>query len=655
MRGTDAPLLPFLAHSAAIAGFAALAVVWTYPLASHAWTHVLGADAGDNVTFVWNFWWMRAALERGRDFYQTTYLFAPLGADLTLHTNTALLAFVGATALVALPIVAALNVTVIGSVWLSAVSAYLLAWRVTRVRPAAVIAGLVYGGSPFMSAHLYGHFNLTTAWTLPLFAWAALNAIARGSTLASIAAGVLLGITAYVDYYFVVFEAALALALLLVEGRVWHVRVTLSPRWGGLPVAFAALVLADAVLIAAILATGGFTITVGGTRVSAHGTFNPLQALWILAAIALWLRWRPTVSAERQPSFDAEAARRATVRIATIAIVAAAPVIAHAVGLFVRGEYETQRYLWRNAPKGIDAATFVLGNPFHPLWGSLTQRVYDARDISAVESCGWLGIVPAMLLVWVVRQRGLAHLTRTWTALGGLFLLWSLGPHLMAFGVNTGLILPQVLLRYLPIVSNARIPGRAMIVVYLAVAVLCAIAVAELRSRARRRPLLPALAAAAIFADYVAAPFPLLELRPPAVYDTLRDRGEPGIVCELPLGIRDGFGESGNLDERVLFYQSIHQRPITGGFVARLPQRTRHAYESDPLLSALLRLSTPGTDGTAALPDAITSTQLLRRHGIRFIVLDKTAASAALVAYLRTLPLAPIADDAQRAVFIVRD
>ena len=212
-----------LRHIAAAIGFAALAVVWTYPLARHGSTHILGGGAGDNVAFLWNFWWMRAALEANLAFFRTDYLFVPTGVDLILHTHTALPAFVGATALGKLPVVAALNATVLFAIFLSAFGAYLLAWRITRSHSAAAVAGLIFGGSPFMSAHLNGHFNLTSAWTVPLFAFAISEALTRKSPRWSVAAGLVLGMTVYVDYYLFVYEAVLAACLLAIEAVEWSV------------------------------------------------------------------------------------------------------------------------------------------------------------------------------------------------------------------------------------------------------------------------------------------------------------------------------------------------------------------------------------------------------------------------------------------------
>src|SRR5712691_9656731 len=98
---------------------------------------------------------MRTALASGLTFFHTTYLFVPTGTDLTLHTHTALPAFLGAAVLGGLSVVAAQNLTILAALFLNGFCAYLLAWRVTRDHGAAMIGGIVFGGivfggSPYM-------------------------------------------------------------------------------------------------------------------------------------------------------------------------------------------------------------------------------------------------------------------------------------------------------------------------------------------------------------------------------------------------------------------------------------------------------------------------------------------------------------------------
>src|SRR5215213_1443956 len=137
-----------LSHVAAAFAMAALALAWSFPLAAVIPTHLAGGGFSDNANFLWNFWWMREALGSGERFFSTPYLFAPYGTDLTLHTHTALNAFAGATLFGGVSPLAALNSTILLSLFLNGFCAYLLAWRITRDTSAALIAGLVFGGSP---------------------------------------------------------------------------------------------------------------------------------------------------------------------------------------------------------------------------------------------------------------------------------------------------------------------------------------------------------------------------------------------------------------------------------------------------------------------------------------------------------------------------
>ena len=87
------------AHLPAVALFAVLSLAWSFPLVLHLGTHVPGGGAGDNVSFVWNLWWMRMALHQHLNPFYTTFIFHPVGVDLTQHTHTALSGVIAATLL----------------------------------------------------------------------------------------------------------------------------------------------------------------------------------------------------------------------------------------------------------------------------------------------------------------------------------------------------------------------------------------------------------------------------------------------------------------------------------------------------------------------------------------------------------------------------
>ena len=233
-----------------------------------------------------------------------------------------------------------------------------------------------------------------------------------------------------------------------------------------------------------------------------------------------------------------------------------------------------------------------------------------------------------------------------------MFLVWALGSHVHAAGHNTGLLMPEVLLRYVPIAANARMPGRAMVVVYLAVAVLAAMSI----PRFGRRPALvcSGLCGRWCSADFWIAPFPTVSIECPAIYRVLRDRPESGAVAELPLGLGDGFGAITPVDHRVLVCQTVHGRPLVGGVLARLSSTVLTNYRADPLIAAWLRLSGATADVVpeAALPDVTLAGQRMVTDDIAFVMLNRRTASPQLRDYVEhVMPVTRLAQDQERTLF----
>jgi len=637
--------------------FAVLAVAWSFPLVLHLRTHLAGQAVNDNALSLWNFWWMRMARASGADFFYTSYRFAPAGEDLTLYTHTALPAYVGATVLGRLPVVEALNVTVLLALALNGFFAYLLAWRIVRNRAAAIVAGIVFGSSPYLSAHLNGHFDLTGMWTIPLFALVFLRAI-EGSLVWAFAAGVVLAGTAYVAYYYMVYEAALVAVVFAIRGWEWsvHRRVSRVRRRWPLVLVAAAIVIAVGAIVA-VAVTGGFDVRLGPIRINSPDAFNPLQAFWILAAVAVWMRWPCSVDVRPRTNWPwRRAVLLATTMAAAFAIVAE-PLIWRGIRVVTTGQYVTQQYFWRSAPAGVDLLTLVLGNPFHAGWGGAEQRLYRSLGIDLFESIGWLGIVPVVLLVYAIRKKWADAGVREWIVIASVFFVWALGSHVHVAGWNTGLITPAAVVRWIPFVSNARMPGRAMVVVYLALGMLSAVAL-DAWPRAGRVPLLlPVLAAVLVSVDFLSAPFPIASMTCPRIYESIRESAAAGSVAELPMSVGDGLRANALFDQRFLVCQTlVHERPVVSGVNSRLPPKIIAAYRSDPLLAAWLRLSgeSPDRTGPAPLPPAGVAAERLRADGIAFIMLNRKTAPPELLDHTEhVLPLKMLARDDERTLYAV--
>lgn len=625
---------------------AALAAVllWTRPLAAHLTTHILGAP-GDNVTFLWDFWWLRYARAHGLDLLRTDVLFAPYGTDLSLHTLVALPAYLGATLLGWLPLVQAHNVVLLGVLALNGLACYWLLYDMTGDRAAAGCGALVFAGSPYLAAHLLGHFNLLCAATLPLIALSARRAGDHDRRW-TLALGALLGVTAYLDYYYTLFGVGLALWMLVVNGTTLHV----SRRQRRSPVAARVALVASlliAAAIAAIAITGGGQVTLAGRPVSLRGTFNLRQAFWLCAAAWIWFTWTPTCSIA---SLTTRARLVRTLALAgVVAGVCWAPLAVRLAQRWMAGDFPRERPAWLSGTAGVDLASLLLAHPFGALTGSGVQSLYERLSIDPIECSAWLGLVPLVLVVSALRRGRDADIW-PWAGLGALAFVWALGSHVRVLGVNTGMMLPFAVIRYLPGISGARIPGRAMAIVSLAAAALVALEIARRRASGWRGRHL-ALVAAALTLELVPATYPLTATAVPPAYAAIDTRA-PGSVLELPVGIRDGFGERGRLDPMAQWAQSVHERPLVGGFVARLPPSVTAAYAADPVLAPLLDLSAGRTRPDLDVAWARTVAPRLRALGIHWVVLRRDAPE--LVQALVQQPgFSRVAEGDARAVYLV--
>jgi hypothetical protein len=637
-------------HVLVLVAFAAMTTAWLWPFLASPASRIPG-DAGDNFLFVWNLWWVRHAVQARVWPLWCPAIFVPYGVDLTLHTLTPLPALVVALLSPRGSVLAGTNAIIAAHLYLNFAAAYALAWRLTRSYSAAIVGACVFAWSPYMDVRLLGHFNLIAGWTLALTALLTFEMLERRSAMSALSLALAVAATAYVEYYYVVYAAALAVLLACARITCASWRVSID---GGIQrrvlLAIAAGAALGCLVAIAITLSGGFVFNIGGLSVSLKSGHNPMAAASALVMLGLIVAIAPSSVV----TFNRDDFRRCLPPM-SIAFIAAAvlvsPLLIAGVRVWLHGDYVSQTYLWRSAPAGVDAATLLLGNPRGLLWRGLPVTAYRSLGIDAIEQVAWLSPGVICLCVAAVRRRVDLPQIRTWAAVGTVFGVWALGPSLAAFGRSLPIVLPATLLRYVPIVSNARIPGRAMAPAYLAVAMLAACGFLLLRQRGHTWW---AVACASLtLADLVPARPPILNVDRPGVYDVLRIQGQSGAVCELPLGLRDSFGVTGQFDPWMLWHQTIHERPMAGGFVSRLPPRIPRGYLGAPVLGSFLRLSAGGSLDAEPPVSADAAAAALQSDGIAFIVMDRHHSSAALLEYVRRLNLPRVADDGERELLRV--
>ncbi|MBI2186646.1 MAG: hypothetical protein HYU37_05905 [Acidobacteria bacterium] len=620
-------------HGYALLGYAAAAVVFTWPLTLHLGTHLTGSPAGDTGVYVWNQWvFQHELLDHGGSPYFTDKIFSLSGrANLSLHNYTAFQDLVALPLVGWLGVVPTFNLVYLLMTVLTAYATFLLARHVTGAGVESWLAGLLFAWSPILVTRGGGHFSLVAAAPLAVFLLLLLRTAERQRLGDAVALGATCCWAATADAYYAVY--CLMLAGIFLITRVLHVRrrpadaPLRAARW-----TLDVLLFCAAGLVLTMVVSGGWQFTLLGRVTSVRSLYTPMLLLTLLAAARVALAYRPDLT-----PLDARAALR-VLRLGTVTAVVTAALLSpalYAVGVrIVEGRWDRESVFWRSSPRGVDLLSFFVPNPNHPLApDALGAWLSSPRPDAYYENVASLTFVAlgAIALAWRTGWR----IPRFWAGLTLFFGALALGPFVHAAGVNTHVPGPWAFLRYLPMVGLARTPARFSIVVMLALAVLCAGALTWLaRRRPEHRRAVLALAAALLVFELWPAPRPLYSAAIPPIYAHVAAAPDDVRLLELPSGVRDGTSSVGNFTARSQFFQTMHGKRLIGGYLSRVSKRRLTDVRRDPMVDALIWLSEhKPLDHSRRRSLVEDGPAFVRRAHLGFVVVDRARAPDALRAF----------------------
>lgn len=628
-------------HAGAILGYAVLALAFAWPLPLYFSTHLTGSPEGDTGVYVWNQWVFHREILTEHSPYFTDRIFSTTGrADLTLHNYTALANLLALPLLAPLGVVPTFNLIYLFVTALSGYAMFLLARTIKAGAVEAWLAGAMFAWSPMLVTRGAGHFSLVAAAPLPLFVLLLIRAHQYGRLRDAIGLGVMVALAFAADVYYAVYCVVLAAGyaachIVRVERRS-HIGLRRLP-WRALDV----LILLVGALVVAVAITGGWVFTLSGQTIGVRELYTPVLALTILLTVRVVRRYRVIrIPIER-------ATLVGTAQLALVAgIVAAlllAPVLSAVWARVADGRFVSPPIYWRSSPAGVDLLAMALPNPNHPLAPAAWRDWLSNRFDGYLESVASIPLIAVITLV-IAWRRGW-HPPRMWVALGAAFSLLAVGPFLHVGGVNTYVVGPWALLRYVPVVGLARNPSRFAVLIMLVLALLFALGLTFIRNTGR--PWLRWAIATFVILELLPIPRPLYSARVPAIYDRVAADPHDVPVLQLPFGVRDGVSSFGNYTARTQFFQTRHGKPLIGGVLSRVSEQRVKAIRSDVMLDALMRLSEghllePG----AADRLAANAPYFLARANVGYVVIDHTRASPALVRFaMQTLNLEELEAD----------
>jgi hypothetical protein len=494
--------------------YAIFTIILTHPVAWNLSAGIMG-HAGDSYQHLWLLWWgEKAILDNGTTLAMVDHLYYPLGAYHPILWVTPWIQLAALPLVVLFGPIAAYNLGFILGTILAGLFAYLLAYEVTRNHYAAFVGGLIFAFAPTRFIHAIGHYAHVQTYLFPLFLFFLIRLLKKPTWQNSLLTGVSLAAASLVNFLHLAYTV-IPSTLIIVGYYMWHWRLEFwrPQRFMGL---------AGAAVLAFILVSPFF--------------YPFLKA-----------------QAEQELSY--------------------------------LGSPGVSTY-------GNDLLAFITPSPLHPALKeapALRQRFAQITNVGSgrnniTEGLAYMGILPLLLAGWAILRQRQSSAPWFWLAL--ITAVLSIGPLLWVNGqladytvdgITSYVIMPYAILTRLPLFEFARTPGRLSITVMMAFAVLVGLGVKTILdqwslSNNRQRALVAGFSLFILF-EYIAIwPFPMAIEPVPDFYDQIAQESSQSAVLDYPVYLL-GY-QSAHSHDFPLYYQLVHERPIVGGYVWRMPPET---------------------------------------------------------------------------------
>lgn len=598
--------------------YAVLVAIYTLPAVFNLQTHIIGGHT-DAFQFLWGTWWFNSSFGSGGNIWDCPMVLHPFGADLVQHDYPALanfISYLGGAA--GLTLAGAYNLSLMFALWMNAVSAFLLARFVVKEWLPSFASGIVFAFATFFWAKLEGHYSFVHAYPMVLFVLSLHSAEEKGSLRWSFAAGLSFVAAAYCQYYYGIYLAAYFILFCFYRKFSLGISVTFSGKRRLVVAAILAvigIVFAVLSVAAALNAPEGIEILNVNVRKN-----NVVMILWWVFWLAAFLVvFRPSLSAVPKGFTFFTRERVKMFLAACIPLLLLTPLVVKGLSVIAAGDFAAQTVSWKSGPLGAYPYTALLPNIYNFVLGDWLRRVLAPFEYfeSGINCLGLVSIsVVALTGMWKVAQ--------WWRFAFVSFFVMSLGPFLRIWpGLEHGIILPFWFVRYLPVVNGARMPSRWIALALIVWAVIVALGMQRIKTGRLRF-----IAILLIALESFSAPIGMMDVEVPQVFKVVGADKSEGAVLELPFGVHDGrHGWGYNYQGEQLFYQTVHNKAIMGGYLSRIPDRIFISYANDETLARLVSLQEGGYDGGLGRGGF---RQWLKSNGVTWVVLDKRAAAAQL-------------------------
>lgn len=211
----------------------------------------------------------------------------------------------------------------------------------------------------------------------------------------------------------------------------------------------------------------------------------------------------------------------------------------------------------------VDLLGLFIPHSYHLLSGlDVIEKINMKLKGNPWEAAAYLGTAN-LLIILTAFKKSLRDTAKYFAGLI-IYLILAMGTQINILGKNIPILLPYFFLQYVPFFSNSRAPSRNMVMVYLFLAIIVALAFKNLFIKGRRNQRIKVglvVISLFVFFDYYSICRVKTKVFLPECYQAINKNGETFGILDLP--------GTWNANERYMMYQTFHHLPIVQGTTPR--------------------------------------------------------------------------------------
>ncbi|MFC1647705.1 hypothetical protein ACFL10_01790 [Patescibacteria group bacterium] len=249
-------------------------------------------------------------------------------------------------------------------------------------------------------------------------------------------------------------------------------------------------------------------------------------------------------------------------------------------------------------------------------FGGYFEGIWSNYPGNFLETSLFLGYV---LMIFGAYALVKVKKARKWGIVALISFILSLGSVLWVFGYKTGIPMPYHFLhRYIPFLDLTGVPARFGFLVNFSFAILFAYAIAHLTKPFLKkvknkifRVFVPVCILLLLIIENLSVPYPVIAVDIPDFYYQMQSDQEQYSVLEVPM------------DGRTLYMATIHQKPLIGGYISKMPLSRREFLLETPIISSLYSAANFHDDGNYSETENIKqlANEIFEKYDIKYVII----------------------------------